>query len=118
MFLATLDGLTPGTRYYYSVSVGASSSPWFNFTTVSDTGVPIILFWGDLGRDGGGQALPALDAEARASGAGAAGAAVLGIQCGDFAYDLADKNGQRGADFMVRFQEIAARLPVAVTIGK
>ena len=117
VFLAELVDLSPGTRYWYTVSVGAAMSAWFNFTTVSDTTPPVVIYWGDLGKDGGGQALPALEAEARAAGAGAPGAGTIAIHNGDFAYDLADDNGGRGASFMERFQAIASLLPVAVTIG-
>ena len=70
-----------------------------------------------LGRDGGGQALPALEAEAAATAARAAGAAEVAIAGGDHAYNLCDNAGARGAAFMERFSNISSYLPVWTILG-
>ena len=93
--------------------MGTDASPPHTFTTLSadPADVPIVISWGDLGRDGGGQAFPALEAEALKTAARAAGAGAVGIQLGDFAYDLGDHNGLRGSLFMERFSNISSLLP-------
>ena len=124
VFTASLEGmLLPATTYSYvaCLAAGAAAPPAaLSFTTLaSDAGaaVPRVLYWGDLGRDGGGQAWPFLEAEANKTAARAPDACSLGIQNGDFGYDLADLNGARGAAFMERFSGIASLLPTYTTIG-
>ena len=115
-----LSGLTPGTTYTYSVTVGAEAcaSPK-SFTTLSadPSFIPRVIYWGDLGRDGGGQAFPALEAEAQLTAALGPGYGSVGIQAGDFAYDLGDLEGLRGAEFMERYSNISAFLPTFTVIG-
>ena len=95
-YMRALSGLPPGTRSFYRV--GCSNGEWsetLNFSTVPSTleNQPHVLIWGDMGRVGGEQTLPALIAEANAAAAGDPGAAVFGIIAGDFAYDLQDGSG-------------------------
>ena len=119
VYAANLTGrLAPSTTYYYRACLGAGAevSPQLSFTTLAEAGnaggeQPVVCYWGDLGRDGGGQAWPALEAEAARTAAHAPGACSAGIQNGDFAYDLGDLDGARGAAFMTRFSGIAATLP-------
>lgn len=87
VYRAPLRGLSPATTYTYTCTVGAATSQPRTFTTLpaDPAAVPIVLYWGDLGRDGGGQAFPALEAEAARTAARAPGAAAVGIQAGDFA---------------------------------
>lgn len=90
VYRAALAGLAPETTYTYTVTVGAESAAPLTFTTLSadPAVVPVVVYWGDLGRDGGGQAFPALEAEAARTAARAAGAGSVGIQAGDFAYGV------------------------------
>ena len=120
VYRAALAGLAPKTTYTYAPSVAGEAAAPRSFTTLSaDTAadVPRVIFWGDLGRDGGGQAFPALEAEAAAAAARAPGCGAVGIQAGDFAYDLGDHDGARGAAFMERFSNISAFLPTFTVIG-
>jgi len=120
-------GLAPSTTYHYRACLGqgAEVSPLFSFTTLAEAGAaagggqqqPVVCYWGDLGRDGGGQAWPFLEAEAARTAARAPGACSVGIQNGDFAYNLGDLDGARGAAFLTRFSGIAATLPTWTTIG-
>ena len=119
VYRAALTGLLPSTTYTYAASVLGVASATRTFTTLSadPAAVPKVIFWGDLGRDGGGQAIPALEAEAAATAARAPGAGDVGIQAGDFAYDLGDMKGARGAAFMERYSAIAGSLPTFTCIG-
>ena len=115
VFRVRLSALAPATTYAYSVcwDGGEASAPR-TFTTLAAAGTaaqPRVIFWGDLGRDGGGQAFPALEAEAAATAARAPGAGDVAIAAGDFAYNLGDLNGARGAAFMDRFSNISSLLP-------
>jgi hypothetical protein len=119
VYRVSLTAMLPATTYSYVVTVGSESADSRTFTTLSDDpeDVPIVLYWGDLGRDGGGQAFPALEAEAQRTAARAPGAGSVAIQAGDMAYDLGDFEGARGAAFMDRFSNISSYLPVWTTIG-
>jgi hypothetical protein len=119
VYRAPLAGLLPSTTYTYTCTVGGATSAPRTFTTLSadPAAVPIVMYWGDLGRDGGGQAFPALEAEAARTARREPGAASVAIQAGDFAYDLGDLNGARGAAFMERFSNISAFLPTYTLIG-
>ena len=96
VYRVTLSGLSPATTYTYSVSVGEEESGPKSFTTLSadPSFIPRVIYWGDLGRDGGGQAFPALEAEAQLTAALGPGYGSVGIQAGDFAYDLGDLEGK------------------------
>ena len=87
VYIADLTGkLYAGTSYFYAPCLGAGADApgrELVFTTVNGTGVPRICYWGDLGRDGGGQAWPFLEAEANKTALRAADACVVGIQNGD-----------------------------------
>ena len=119
VYRVVLTGLAPATTYTYTCTVGADTSAPRTFTTLSRNPavVPKIIYWGDLGRDGGGQAFPALEAEAALTAARDQSAGAVGIQNGDFAYELADLNGARGAAFMDRFSNISSLLPTYTSIG-
>jgi len=119
VYRTALTGLAPKTTYTYAPSVAGEAAAPRSFTTLSDDAadVPRVIFWGDLGRDGGGQAFPALEAEAAAAAARTPGAGAVGIQAGDFAYDLGDLRGARGAAFMERYSNISAYLPTYTCIG-
>ena len=119
VYRVALTSLAPATTYTYTPAVGAEASAPRSFTTLSadPADVPVVIFWGDLGRDGGGQAFPALEAEAARTAARASGAGAVGIQAGDFAYDLGDLDGLRGAEFMERYSNISSYLPTFTVIG-
>ena len=83
IYRVVLEGLAPSTTYSYVPTVGTESARPRTFTTLSADPAaesPIVIFWGDLGRDGGGQAFPALEAEAARTAARAPGAGSVGIQ--------------------------------------
>ena len=82
VYRVPLSGLSPSTTYTYTCTVGAVTSAPRTFTTLSadPADVPIVMYWGDLGRDGGGQAFPALEAEAARTAARAPGSPAVGIQ--------------------------------------
>ncbi len=119
VYRATLTDMLPATTYDYVVTVGSESADVRTLTTLSDDpeDVPIVVFWGDLGRDGGGQAFPALEAEAQRTAARAPGAGSVAIQAGDFGYNLPDFKGARGAAFLDRFSNISSWLPTWCQIG-
>ena len=87
VYRAPLAGLLPATTYTYTCTVGGATSAARTFTTLSadPADVPIVMYWGDLGRDGGGQAFPALEAEAARTARREPGSASVAIQAGDFA---------------------------------
>lgn len=87
VYRAPLAALQPSTTYTYTCTVGGATSSPRTFTTLSadPADVPIVMYWGDLGRDGGGQAFPALEAEAARTARREPGAASVAIQAGDFA---------------------------------
>ena len=116
-YRAALAGLAPGTRYFYQV---AACGPWSR--TLSASTLPQgadfkVLVWGDMGRDGGEQILPALLEEAQAAAGGAPGAASFAVIAGDFGYDLHDEGGARGARFMSRLSNVSAFLPTLSVLG-
>lgn len=114
-YRARLTGLQPGTRYHYAVSAcGAWSATLSTATLPSSTDFKVLV-WGDMGRDGGEQILPALVQEAQAAVAGAPGSAAFSVIAGDFAYDLHDSEGARGARFMSRLSNVSAYLPMLVS---
>ena len=119
VYRVSLTALAPATTYSYVVTVGTESADARTITTLSidPADVPIVVYWGDLGRDGGGQAFAALEAEAQRTAARTNGAGSVGIQAGDFAYNLGDYNGGRGAAFMERYSNISSLLPTYTVIG-
>ena len=116
-FRARLTGLAPGTRYFYQVQACGAWSALLSASTLPAGDDFKVLVWGDMGRDGGEQILPALEAEARAAAAGAPGSASFAVIAGDFAYDMHDKEGARGRSFMGRLSNVSAYLPTMMTIG-
>ena len=113
-YRARVSGLLPGTRYFYAVQACGAWSPTLSTTTLPPATDFKVLVWGDMGRDGGEQILPALIQEAEAAVAGAAGAASFSVIAGDFGYDLHDEEGGRGARFMSRLSNVSASLPMLV----
>ena len=114
-YRARLSGLSPGTRYHYAVQACGNWSDVLSTATLPAGNDFKILVWGDMGRDGGEQILPALQQEAQAAVAGAPGSSSFSIVAGDFAYDLHDESGARGARFMSRLSSVSAYLPLLVS---
>ena len=118
---ARFTGLPTGSRVYYRVGCAdGSGSTWSSTRSASLVGTeeqPTILLLGDMGRDGGEQTLPALLAEAADAAAGRPGAATFAVIAGDYAYDLHDEAGLRGAQFMERVSNVTSYLPTMTTIG-
>jgi len=87
VYVADLAGkLQADTSYFYVPCLGvAADAPGRELviTTLGGAGVPRICYWGDLGRDGGGQAWPFLEAEANKTAQRAADACSVGIQNGE-----------------------------------
>jgi hypothetical protein len=116
-YRAALAGLAPGTRYYYEVSACGAWSRTLSVSTLPAGADFKVLVWGDMGRDGGEQILPALEEEARAAASGAPGAPSFAVIAGDFGYDLHDQSGARGARFMTRLSNVSSFLPTLGVIG-
>ena len=116
-FRARLTGLAPGQRYFYQVQTCGAWSALLSASTLPAGDDFRVLVWGDMGRDGGEQILPALEAEARAAAAGAPGSASFAVLVGDYAYNMDDKEGARGRSFMGRLSNVSAYLPSLMTIG-
>ena len=121
---ARLTGLPAGARVFYRVGCAGASPAWSPVASArtppardSASPQPTILLWGDMGRDGGEQVLPALEVEAAAADSGAPGSATFAIIAGDYGYDLHDEAGARGARFMDRLSNISRSLPTMTTIG-
>jgi len=108
-----LEGLVPGTRYYYSVESSGQKSPTFSFVTMQEGNnwIPKFLVYGDMGRHGGAQALPSLVNSVKS------GYPTGIIHVGDFAYDLSTDGGVNGDEFMNRIQPLATSVPYMTCIG-
>ena len=117
-YRARLSGLSPGTRYFYAAQACGNWSETLSTATLPSGDDFKVLVWGDMGRDGGEQILPALQQEARAAVAGAPGSAAFSVIAGDFAYDLHDESGARGARFMSRLSSVSAHLPLLVRAAR
>ena len=81
-YRAALSGLASGTRYFYQVAAcGEWSSIFYSGTLPEGTDFKVLV-WGDMGRDGGEQILPALLEEARAAANGASNSASFSVIAG------------------------------------
>jgi hypothetical protein len=116
-YRAALQALEPGTTYFYQVQACGAWSPTLSTRTLPAGNDFKVLVWGDMGRDGGEQILPALLQEAQAAASGAPNSASFAVIAGDFGYDLHDQEGARGARFMSRLSNVSAYLPTLMTIG-
>ena len=117
---ARLTALPEGARIFYRVGCAGAPPAWSPVASASllaPGAQPTVLLLGDMGRDGGEQSLPALEQEAAAAARGDAGAATFAAIAGDFAYDMHDEAGARGARFLTRVSNFTASLPTMTTIG-
>ena len=116
-YRSTLTGLTPGTKYFYTVSACGAWSSIFSVSTLPETQELTVLLTGDMGRDDGEQILPMLVQEAEKAAGGSSSAANMFVIGGDFAYDMHDKEGARGAAYMGRLSTVSSYIPTVMTIG-
>jgi hypothetical protein len=116
-YRARLTGLAPGTRFYYQVAACGAWSRVFSVSTLPASPNLTFILTGDMGRDDGEQILPQLLHEAELAQQGGADAASMFVIAGDFAYDLHDEEGERGASFMQRLSNVSAFIPTQMTIG-
>jgi phosphodiesterase/alkaline phosphatase D-like protein len=90
MHRVLLEGLKPGADYWYYVETSGNASDMFYFTSMPAglSWSPKLLVYGDMGKEGGSQSLPALYKEA------ASGDYSAILHVGDFAYDLDSDGGE------------------------
>lgn len=112
----SVDGLQPGTTYYYSVGDGqGNSSSVYSFVTQPEVWdrPPVLAIFGDMGVDVNAQkTLPLLYKEA------AARSIDVVLHIGDAAYDMDSSNGQNGDLFLRSMTPVAANVPYHFTVGK
>lgn len=113
-----LKDLSPSTDYVYRCGSDAAWSQEFSFHTIpasnastpANNWAPHLAIFGDMGVENA-QALPYLQEDTRLGMYDAL------LHIGDFAYDMADDNGQVGDEFMRRIEPIAANVPYMVVAG-
>lgn len=104
-----LTGLEADTRYYYQVGIPDNgSSDIMSFST--QDGNLVFAVYGDMGY-ANAVSLDRLKAEVTRGGYDAV------IHVGDIAYDMYEKEGEIGDDFMNAIQPIATRVPYMVLPG-
>lgn len=113
MHRVVLKGLTPGATYWYTVQSDSNKSDLFHFTAMQrgQSWPAQFIVYGDMGRHGGAQSLPALILEA------ATGSYAAFLHVGDFAYDFDSSGGINGDEFMNRIQQVAAYVPYMTCPG-
>ncbi|XP_058947647.2 acid phosphatase type 7 isoform X2 [Pocillopora verrucosa] len=104
-----LTGLEPNTRYYYQVGVPDNgTSEVMSFFTKE--GNPVFAIYGDMGYTNA-VSLNRLIKEASDGDFDAV------IHAGDFAYDMYEKDGTTGDEFMNSIQPIATKVPYMALPG-
>ncbi|CAG0884636.1 unnamed protein product, partial [Darwinula stevensoni] len=108
----TLTNLLPNTTYDYHCGSVLAWSAGYKFTTFPDGSdwSPRLALFGDLGLINA-QSIPQLTKDVRQGMYDAV------LHVGDFAYDMNDKDGTVGDDFMELMEPIAARLPYMTCVG-
>lgn len=110
-----LTNLQPATEYVYRCGGPPPLAAWstqYRFSTGrigSETAVRLAIY-GDMGVEGA-YTLPQLNADT------AAGMYDAIIHVGDFAYDMYEKLGRQGDEFMRRIEPMAATVPYMVCPG-
>ncbi|KAK9512350.1 hypothetical protein O3M35_000795 [Rhynocoris fuscipes] len=107
-----LTNLKPLTKYIYHCGSNDGWSPLFWFKTVnpSESWSPHLAVYGDMGNINA-RSLPRLQEETQRHVYDAI------LHVGDFAYDMKDKNGKVGDEFMRQIEPIAAYVPYMVCPG-
>ncbi|XP_068693924.1 acid phosphatase type 7-like isoform X2 [Montipora foliosa] len=104
-----LTGLDPDTRYYYQVgNPDDGASEIMSFSTKEDN--LVFAVYGDMGYTNA-VSLQRLITEVKSGGYDAV------IHVGDMAYDMYEKEGEIGDDFMNAIQPIATKVPYMVLPG-
>lgn len=109
----TLTGLLPGESYFYQTGNGLLMSRVFRMRTLpanDPSSVPKIAIYGDLGNENG-QSIPWLQSEVNKNNIDVI------YHIGDIAYDLNDRSGKVGDEFMRRIEPIASQVPYQVVPG-
>ena len=107
--IVILRGLAPNTAYYYTCNGDATIRSFVNEPAVRPTGKVYAVF-ADLGLVNN-VALATLKSEA------AAGAFDAVVHGGDFAYNLEDKQGAVGNDYMNSIEPVVSSFPYYVCVG-
>ena len=107
---ANMTGLKPGKTYEYKVCSGSSWTPAFTFRTLSSDRDAVIAVFGDMGVDNA-ISLPSLESQVKRGTIDAV------FHMGDIAYDLMEREGKQGDDFLNKVQPIASRVPYQVLPG-
>lgn len=108
----TLSGLQPATNYVYKCGSTLGWSKQFSFRTAnSSANWPIrVAVYGDLGITNA-RILPTLQMNVEKQLYDAV------IHVGDLAYDMHEKNGEVGDEFMQQIEPVAANVPYMVCPG-
>ena len=129
--VATLESLAPGRRYWYQVGDAKlgrwSKIFWFNARRTQEQyteGPPLrIIALCDIGLKGSDSVVEFLTKEIHGNDVDDEINNDVNprvdalVQCGDFAYDLDDQNGQVGDKFMAKMEPIAAYVPWMTSAG-
>ena len=129
--VATLESLAPGRRYWYQVGDAKlgrwSKIFWFNARRTQEQyteGPPLrIIALCDIGLKGSDSVVEFLTKEIHGNDVDdeinndVTPRVDALVQCGDFAYDLDDQNGQVGDKFMAKMEPIAAYVPWMTSAG-
>ncbi|PAV88269.1 hypothetical protein WR25_13135 [Diploscapter pachys] len=102
--------LTPGQKYYYSVGSDEGKSEVFFFTQINPNKEIRAAVFGDFSVKNGYSFDPLIEMTKL-------GELDLVFHIGDISYDLDDKNGDKGDEFMNAIQPIAAYVPYMVVAG-
>ena len=113
---ARMTGLQPKTEYQYRIQQGNKETQWYSFrSTAVGSETMKIAFYGDLGVQGG-KSHKAVAIDLIKKLVDEKQVHVI-LHVGDFAYDLADKEGKKGDKFFNMIQPIASRVPYQVVAG-
>ncbi|XP_017852644.1 acid phosphatase type 7 isoform X3 [Drosophila busckii] len=108
----TLGKLQENTTYLYHCGsgLGWSAVYWFHTGFQHNNWIPSLAIFGDMGVVNAAS-LPALQRETQMHMYDAI------LHVGDFAYDMANENGEVGDEFMRQVETIAAYVPYMVCVG-
>ncbi|CAI4223352.1 unnamed protein product [Auanema sp. JU1783] len=109
-YRATMEKLTTGTRYYYAVGSDEKFSNMFNFMPIDQNKNVKAAIFGDFSVDSG----YSMDLLTNSTHEGDFD---IIFHIGDLAYNLQDKEGATGDDFMNAIENIAAYVPYMVIAG-
>ncbi|CAD6198478.1 unnamed protein product [Caenorhabditis auriculariae] len=109
-YRTTFTDLKPGTRYYYTVGSAEEMSKTFSFIQPDQSKPLRAAIYGDMSILNGYSIQPLIEAATN-------GEIDVIFHMGDFAYDLDDKNGDTGDDFMNAIEPYTSIVPFMVLPG-